>query len=183
MHAACRAFVLAAVASATAASLGAQQTPSQPPPLPDCSDAVHHQFDFWIGEWDVLDSSGTRRGVNSVQPILNGCALHERWRGADGDIGESFSAYDRLTKQWHQTWVDGIGNVWKTDGGLVNGAMVLTRTGPLLRAPIDSLRHRWTWTRIDDRHVRQVGEVSRDGGKTWRVLFDGRYVRRPSSSG
>ena len=30
-------------------------TPAQPPPKPrDCSDPVHQQFDFWVGEWDVV---------------------------------------------------------------------------------------------------------------------------------
>jgi hypothetical protein len=38
-------------------------------------------------------------------------------------------------------------------------------------------RDRITWTRQSDTAVRQVWEVSEDGGATWRVDFDGQYAR------
>jgi hypothetical protein len=64
------------------------------------------------------------------------------------------------------------------DGGMVNGSMVMTRTTKAQNDPKVTVLHRWTWTPSDRDHVRQLYEASRDGGKTWKILFDGRYVRR-----
>ena len=41
-------------------------------------------------------------------------------------------------------------------------------------------RHRITWTPNDDGTVRQVWNVSTDGGATWKVVFDGTYTRSGS---
>jgi hypothetical protein len=35
-----------------------------------------------------------------------------------------------------------------------------------------------TFTRIDENRVRQLGENSSDGGKTWTVAYDLLYVRK-----
>lgn len=145
----------------------------------DCKTLEHRQFDFWLGEWEVMDSTGAKRlGRNSVSSILKGCVLREVWLDADGSAGESLNAYDEATHQWHQTWMDDAGNVWKTDGGFVDGRMVLTRTAPALRNAAILVQHRWTWSKIDTNRVRQLYQFSRDSGKTWTVGFDGRYIRR-----
>jgi hypothetical protein len=169
-----RQIMFVAILSFTAATaLSAQQ-----PARPDCSASEHHQFDFWIGSWDVFNAQGAKIGTNEVTPILKGCVLKEHWEGGRGGIGESFSAYDRAVKQWHQTWVDDVGNVWKTDGNLVDGKMVLTRIAPAPRDSTKMATHRWTWTKEDSDHVLQRAEVSTDGGKTWQTTFFGRYARR-----
>jgi hypothetical protein len=41
---------------------------------------------------------------------------------------------------------------------------------------------RTTLPTIADGGVRQIIEISRDGGTTWRTTFDGIYVRAKSSS-
>ena len=41
------------------------------------------------------------------------------------------------------------------------------------------MQQRITWTPASDGSVRQLWELSSDAGKTWTVLFDGRYVRAP----
>jgi hypothetical protein len=51
---------------------------SEPDP---CADRKSHQFDFWIGEWNVT-ADGKPAGTNSIQPILDGCVLQETWSGA-----------------------------------------------------------------------------------------------------
>jgi hypothetical protein len=38
--------------------------------------------------------------------------------------------------------------------------------------------YRGTWTPQPDGTVRQLLEQSRDGGQTWYVWFDGKYVRK-----
>jgi hypothetical protein len=165
----------AAIASALLLACSAIATAQTPA---DCKKPEHRQFDFWLGEWDVMDSTGTKRmGRNSISSILKDCVLHEVWVDADGGRGESLNAYDEATHRWHQTWMDDAGNVWKTDGGLVNGQMVLSRAAPALRNAAILVQHRWTWSKLDGNHVRQLYEFSRDSGKTWTVAFDGRYVR------
>ena len=56
--------------------------------------------------------------------------------------------------------------------------MVLGSTGPHPDKPGLTLQQRITWTPNADATVRQLWETSEDGGKTWSVAFDGRYVRR-----
>lgn len=142
-----------------------------------CAAPEIHQFDFWIGSWDVFNEKGQPGGKNTISPVADGCALHEAWT-APGENGESFSMYDPTTKRWHQTWVDNRSNLWMIDGGMVGNSMVMTRTAPSKTDPKVTVLHRWTWTPSDKDHVRQLYDVSTDGGKTWQILFDGRYVRR-----
>ncbi|HEY6084808.1 MAG TPA: hypothetical protein VIU63_05395, partial [Nitrospira sp.] len=118
-------------------------------------------------------------GTSEITSALKGCTLHERWESVGGFVGESFSSYDRATKQWHQTWVDVQGDVWKTDGGIVDGKMILTREERSQKDSTKMITHRWTWGQeADADHVYQRAEFSNDGGKTWQMYFDGHYVRR-----
>ena len=71
----------------------------------DCSTDKAHEFDFWIGEWDVT-AGGKVAGTNSVQPILDGCVLQETWAGASGSAGSSLNYYDPKKEQWEPFWQD-----------------------------------------------------------------------------
>jgi hypothetical protein len=143
-----------------------------------CSSEKYHQFDFWIGDWDVT-SNGNAAGTNSIYPIHNGCALQENWQGTgEGGIsGSSFNIYDRANDKWHQTWVDSGGTLLELDGGFVNGQMVLSGEQPSRNGSGKSL-HRISWTPMENGAVRQFWEVSNDSGNSWSVLFDGLYEKR-----
>lgn len=158
----------------------AQETDTvPPPPRAPCSDAAYRQFDFWIGDWEVT-ANGEPAGRNSIYPVHKGCALEENWQGSGtaGVTGSSLNIYDRATGRWHQTWVDGNGLLLQLDGGIVNGAMVLS--GERQRPDGGGLmKHRITWTPNEDGSMRQLWEVSRDG-QSWSVLFDGLY--RPAAT-
>jgi hypothetical protein len=148
----------------------------QPAPAP-CSGQEHRQFDFWLGTWDVLDSTGTRLGRNAISRELDGCVLHERWESARGPHrGNSYNLYDRASGRWHQAWVDNSGLLLLLTGGLREGSMVLEgrSAGPNGAERLDRI----TWTPRSDASVTQVWEQSTDGGRTWTVVFNGRYVRR-----
>lgn len=140
-----------------------------------CSTPEHRQFDFWLGEWEVRDPQGEVVGRNHITPLFDGCGLREEWTGAKGLRGTSLNVFADDRGSWHQTWVDSHGTLLQLDGGLRDGAMVLT--GPAG----DSGRHRITWSVIDGNPdlVRQLWETS-DDGETWTVAFDGRYHRLPS---
>jgi hypothetical protein len=132
------------------------------------------QFDFWVGDWEVLDADGRLVGHNSITRLFGGRALAERWSGSSGVDGASLSAWDAARGRWHQTWTDSTGSTLLLDGGLVDGAMVLEGDAPADQDPSHLQRHRITWTPRDGQ-VRQLWEVSNDHGSTWTVEFDGRY--------
>lgn len=143
-----------------------------------CDTAEHRQFDFWIGEWDVTTPDGKTAGQNSITRELKGCVLHEHWSGAGGMNGQSFNIWDRVKKQWHQTWVADNGNVLLLDGSFQNGVMQLTGESG---GSSSRTLNRITWSPSTDGVVRQLWEVSSDSGKTWKTAFDGRYRRSKPS--
>ena len=49
--------------------------------------------------------------------------LIENWDDRPGGTGQSFNIYDRVRKQWHQTWVDSKGGLHEYWGGLEDGNM------------------------------------------------------------
>jgi len=151
------------------------------PPRP-CATAEFHQFDFWLGEWDVFNPAGQKIGTNSITSTDGGCVLLESWKSARGGTGHSFNFYEPTTKRWHQFWVASGGNgsplsvaadgtPMPMSGALVNGAMVLQS------APATKLMNRWTWSKVEGGKVRQHAEQSTDGGATWTTAFDGLYVK------
>lgn len=150
--------------------------PPTPPPSPCKSRPEHRQFDFWVGEWDVLNPQGQQAGTNSVQLILGDCVIFENWTGARGANGKSFNVYNAAKGKWQQTWVDNFGGILELFGEYKDGAMRLTgeTKGTDGRVTLSRL----TFTKLDDGRVRQLWEQSVDGGKTWTVAFDGTYVRK-----
>ena len=148
----------------------AESAPAKPP-ADACPAKESHQFDFWIGHWNVIDPAGKVAGHNRIEAIVGGCALSENWDGAAGNRGKSYNAYDARTKTWQQFWVDAHGGVLHLSGGLEGRSMVLRSTQP--GTHVDRI----TWTPNDDGTVRQLWESSDDAGKTWKNEFDGRYER------
>jgi len=169
-------MALAVLATMTLNAPARAQDQKAPPP---CSQPECRQFDFWIGDWDVTTQDGKPAGTNSVQRVLNGCALQESWKSASGPFaGNSYNLYDAARGRWHQTWVDNTGNLLQLDGGFVNGKMVLSGWRPPRQPGAMDVLHRITWEKKSDDEVRQLWESSPDGGQTWNVVFDGKYVRR-----
>ncbi len=115
--------LLAAALLATAAV--SAQTPPPPPP-------VSHDFDFWIGDWEVT-AIKTRKlaGYNLIEQKHDGRVLVENYTTPSGFSGMSVNAYDPREKRWHQCWMDNRGGVLDLYGGLVDGSMVMTGETPL----------------------------------------------------
>jgi len=145
----------------------------------ESTDARGHDFDFWIGEWDVFGPQGKRVGTNTITRLFGTGAIAEDWHGS-GDIeGRSLNASDEGRGCWHQTWVDSTGSVLLLDGCLLDGSMVMEGVAPSEDDPRRLDRQRITWTPSEGgREVRQHWEVSADDGATWQTAFDGRYRRR-----
>jgi hypothetical protein len=142
-----------------------------------CQAVEHRQFDFWVGTWDVFGPAGKKVGENRIELIADGCALFEQWSGNGGSTGRSLNIYDATDRRWHQTWVDNSGTLLVLAGGLVERSMVMSMSGPHPTDPNATALQRIAWTPAGDGSVRQLWELSSDGGRTWTVLFDGRYVR------
>lgn len=142
---------------------------------PACQTPEFAQFDFWLGEWDVVAATGARAGSNTITRVHGGCVVLERWTGTGGVTGSSFNIYTPATGKWHQIWVDSSGTLLQLEGELAGGSMVLQGAGLTPKGP---MQNRITWTPRADGSVRQFWEISSDGGKTWQASFDGVY-RKP----
>jgi hypothetical protein len=140
------------------------------------------QFDFWIGQWDVAPWSappGTPAGAagfNDVHAILEQCVLLENWRGIAGGEGKSFNYFDTNTRKWRQVWVADGGGSLDYSGEFKDGAMRFE--GWSLGPQGARVLQKMTFTPFGRDTVRQTMETSSDSGKTWTVIFDGRYLRR-----
>jgi hypothetical protein len=135
-----------------------------------------HQFDFWIGKWDVK-SQGALVGHSEIQQILGTCVILENWTGMQGGSGKSFNTYDTESHAWRQFWVDDRGtSTLFTDGKLENGAMrFLTHSRG---ADGKDVLGRLSFYDLAKDRVRQWKERSTDGGATWTTDYDLQYERR-----
>ena len=144
-------------------------------PAPPCASSEHHQFDFWIGDWQVRKPDGTFVGINRITQEYGGCVIHEHYVTGKGYSGESLNAWDAARKAWHQTWVDSDGLLLMLDGRWDGKNMILEGLAP---SPSGAMaKQRITWTPHGDGSVRQLWEAADDKG-AWSVVFDGRYTRQ-----
>ena len=137
-----------------------------------CDQPEVTQFDFWVGEWYVF-SNDKLVGRNEIKRILGGCTLIEKYTAAGGKFaGRSFSYFEPEDGRWHQVWVDDSGTRMHLTGGYADGRMVMS--GDRLKNG-ETVTDRISWTDNSDGTVRQLWELSEDGGKSWQALFDGQY--------
>jgi hypothetical protein len=53
--------------------------------MPSCTSSEYHEFDFWVGDWDVFEVDNTRPTAHvRVDRILNDCVLREQYEDTDG---------------------------------------------------------------------------------------------------
>ncbi len=141
---------------------------------------VYRHFDFWVGNWDVY-AGETQAGTNTITRNADGCALYESWQSAFGGSGHSVNYVDPATGEWVQVWMGSNGQPIVGRGGFKDGAMRLV--GEHILKSGERRPFRMTFTPNEDGSVRQFLEESTDGGKTFAVWFDGRYVRAGSEAG
>jgi hypothetical protein len=140
-----------------------------------CSGPGFHQFDFWLGEWQVHRSNGTFAGINLIVQEHDGCVVHEHYATGRGYSGESLNIYDSSRNVWHQTWVDNGGLLLTLEGHLVGKSMVLE--GQTRQSDGTIVEQRITWSPNPDGGVRQLWESKGAKGQ-WTVVFDGRYTKK-----
>jgi hypothetical protein len=163
---------LRAVLVALAIALVAPAAPAATLTSPQCSAQEYHQLDFWIGDWDTFETEapgGPTIARARVEPIAQGCAIHELYEQSDGLVGDSILSYDPVRKQWQQTWVTNRGSIMVLWGNFKEGALILEGEAHLWDGK--SVMQRITW-KSQAGGVRESAVLSKDGGKTWSAAFD-----------
>jgi tetratricopeptide (TPR) repeat protein len=140
-----------------------------------CEGPEFHDFDFWVGEWDVT-AAGQSAGTSSVQKILNNCVILENYSGQSGYAGKSFNSYDSEKKQWRQYWIDNAAGVVEFHGRYSGDQLVYEADSP---NPDGKIAHRkMTFVKLPDGRVRQFSVQTTDGGKTWTPEYDLLYTKK-----
>ncbi len=139
-------------------------------------DPRYRQLDFWIGEWDVFNPSGTKVGTNTITKELGGAMLLERWTNAFGNQGASINFFDPGTGKFRQQWVAQAGYNTSYEGEVVNGAMVMEGINAARNGTVT--RNRMTFTPNPDGSVTQFIETFVDSTGVWTPSFRGTYKRR-----
>lgn len=137
-----------------------------------CGSAEYHQLDYWIGDWDTFEMDtpgGASMARARIEPIAQGCAIHELYEQVDGLVGDSILSYDPVRKQWQQTWVTNRGSIMVIVGNVKDGALILEGEAHLEDGK--AVMQRITWKPHRD-GVRESAVLSKDGGKTWEPAFD-----------
>lgn len=138
---------------------------------------VSRSLDFWIGDWDVYVGKELA-GRDTVERIVDGCAVTERWNGGAGDKGMSLFAYDARKDIWAQTWITSDSSA---PGGLkvkvlrAHAPGTTTFQGEIEGKSGAVYYDRTILTALPGRRVHQEIQMSRDG-VNWRTGFDAIYV-------
>ncbi|HLG40279.1 MAG TPA: hypothetical protein VI461_11455 [Chitinophagaceae bacterium] len=145
--------------------------------------AEFRQFDFWIGNWEAFAPNGNKGGDSKISVMLDSCVILEEWTSANTQQGliysdKSFNMYNIATKQWQQTWVDNTGNTTEFLRGEGKDGKIIYYADNVVDAKGKAFMRRLTFTKLSDDKVRQLGERSDDGGKTWTAEYDLEYRRR-----
>ncbi|MGC2198366.1 MAG: nuclear transport factor 2 family protein [Terriglobales bacterium] len=172
-------MVFAAVFFASLIGIAARSLAAESTKANACLATEYHQWDFWIGDWDVFDADSPAKAVARVHVdrILDGCVLREDYQDTEGHQGQSFSIYDAGKKMWHQSWVTNRGQLLLLDGGLQGGNMALSATETT--ADGEAKQIRGVWKPIEG-GVRETAVTSMEGSKTWTPWFD--LLFRPHAS-
>lgn len=143
--------------------------------FPCRNNPLNRQFDFWLGEWDVL-ANGQKAGESKIEYSLDGCLLIENYTATSGYSGKSLNFYDAGDKKWHQIYTDNGGNVSRYSGELKDGKMYFWGENTDTKGNKSLVRMEFTPN--SDGSVRQLYEGSTDEGKTWSIYFDGHYIKK-----
>jgi hypothetical protein len=173
------AYVVFAVTASLALHLGARVPAVQSPCRADSS---YQRLRFWVGDWEILDSTGAHYANQRVHEAADGCAFTAEWEGRDGNNGLNLSAYDGATGEWRQVYVSNqvpapLGVQLRRSDATYRGAGV--RFIALVDPPTTQRhRSRITIAPLDGNAAVQLFEQSVDAGKTWTIQFTATHLRR-----
>lgn len=157
-------------------------------PEPELADKLM-LYGRFVGSWDVDgvyfdEEDGTRTreqraewhfswvlGGRGVQDVLYAVgAPPERF-------GTTLRCYDHAADLWHVTWMAPA----STQFVHLVGRELDGRIEQIGQSPDSTRIERWTFSEITDESFLWQGEVSRDEGKTWRVIQEMRATRQATN--
>lgn len=160
-----------------------------------CDAPIHHEFDFWIGTWDITQTihgpggePETYAARNVVRPAAGGCALVERWAGTvrfpwagmaepDSLHGLSVRYVDPADGRWRIEWMDDRRPAFGAPfvGGFEDGVGTFERGG--VTAAGDSLVSRIVFRPVTPDSVEWRLSISTDRGASWAPLWEMTFRR------
>jgi hypothetical protein len=164
--------VAASVATAPLHQTAARGTRTTASPC--TADSTYQRLVFWVGDWDVVDSTGAHYATQRVRAVVDGCAITAEWTGGGGNKGLSLSGFDARAGEWRQIYVS---NQVPFPSGVPVRKSDPSYSGPGIRFiplldPAGSLaRSRVTIMPLSDHRAMQLFEDSSDGGRTWHTIF------------
>jgi len=155
----------------------ANQNYGQETACPCCAEQ-YQQFDFWLGDWNVYDTTGALVGTNKITKSQYGCILVENWASKKSDFtSTSYNFFNKSDSTWNQTWVDNKGGSLILKGRLTDGKMVLS--SDLLKGQkVDWYFNRITWTPQANGNVTQLWEIVGKDSVKLKTAFFGIYKRK-----
>ena len=150
-------------------TVSAQQKPCA------CCTENHKAFNFWVGDWNVVDSTGKRIGENSIKVLEKGCILNENWKSDKGYTGKSYNYFDRSDSTWNQLWIDNSGSILKLKGKAEKDKMILS--SEIKQGKTQKYYDQITWLKVSDDKVVQLWERMNISGKRIAIVFKGIYLR------
>jgi hypothetical protein len=187
-------FGLAEAAQPSAAGQGMPGEPNSDTPAataleaapvlvaPACDTAQHHQFDFWIGDWQVFDAATDKLvAFDRVEKHSEGCIVQQnmnfvtdmyRRPGAKYRLaGMSINRYDG--EAWLELWADNQWGAIAMRGSLdEHGAMVFKTIVPSRNRDLKIV-----WEKRPDGSVRILQYVSPARSGKWQKYGDLIYRR------
>lgn len=148
-----------------------------------CSAPEYRQFDFWIGEWEAYNIKGQKAGDSKISLQLDSCIILEEWTSTTLQkglryAGKSYNSFNTRNKRWQQYWVDNTGGSTAYFDGHYEDNKMVVQTNNIKVNDSTWLIQRMTFYNLGKDKVRQHGENSNDGGKTWQTSFDLEYRRK-----
>lgn len=155
------------------------------------STSTYEDFDFWLGEWQVVTTEGGElRGYDKIKMIHDGCVLMQEWHQMDDLFslnaspnrlrGTSLTGIDAKGR-WRQLWTDNSGSNLLLTGGMEDGVMTLRSEWievPTQNGDMVKVRNLWYWHPQEDGTIHNWGEQQRDSETGQRTkYFDITYRR------
>ncbi|WP_439500062.1 hypothetical protein [Bosea sp. (in: a-proteobacteria)] len=139
-------------------------------------------YGWLIGAWTMdavihADDGARHEGRGEIRFgwVLEGRAIQDVWVLPGFFYGTTLRVYDPALDAWHILWSDPLKQYYTRQIGRADGRDIVQH-GVLE----DGTAIRWRFTEITPDTFRWLGELSSDGGGTWRLQADFRARRIPS---
>jgi tetratricopeptide (TPR) repeat protein len=148
------------------------------------------KLDFFIGTWDVFVQNSDKQyvikvGEDSVVRSEGGCSLLEyfiyfqaKGSGLPDFKGKSMSFFDPARQKFIHCWAGSAGDIYNYEA-IDEGENTITFLA-IANSQADGLMHRkFKFTfHSEDGSLHQLIENSYDLGKTWRVDWDAKFIKK-----